>query len=81
MSLLVSRNAPAAAVYYEQARASGADKSIWAFQKAYCYDGPLCLDDQAIAALKDSERRDPLAASLKAALIEMYWRRAGSRRP
>ena len=72
VSLLVSRNAPAAAVYYEQARASGADKSIWAFQKAYCYDGPLCLYDQAIAALKDSERRDPLAASLKAALIEMY---------
>jgi TolB-like protein len=71
VSMLVRRDLVAGEKWYECARAAGADMSLWAFQKAYCYDAPLGKFDDAIAKLQEAERQDPLNESLKAALIEM----------
>jgi TolB-like protein len=72
ISLLVHRDAAASAAYYEQSRAAGIDLSVWAYNKAYLLDGPLGRFDRAITVLNEAERRDPLAPSLKWALMEMY---------
>jgi TolB-like protein len=72
LNMLVDHDAVAAADCYRQARAAGGDLSVWAYLKAYCYDGPLGRFADAIATLKDAEARDPLAVNLKWALIEMY---------
>ena len=72
VSILAMRDAATAAGYYERARQAGVDRSLWAFQKAYCYDGPLGQFDEAIEELREAELRDPLASSVKGALIEMY---------
>jgi len=72
VSILAMRDAATAAGYYERARQAGVDRSLWAFQKAYCYDGPLGQFDEAIEELREAEFRDPLASSVKGALIEMY---------
>ena len=71
LELLINRDRVAAARGYELARATGIDQSFWAFNKAYCYDGPLGRYAEAIAALRDAERKDPLAPNLKWALLEM----------
>jgi tetratricopeptide (TPR) repeat protein len=71
-SLLVHRDAETSARYYEQSRAAGVDLSVWAYNKAYLLDGPLGRFDTAIDVLKEAEARDPLAPSLKWALMEMY---------
>jgi len=70
--MLVKHDPATAADYYERARQAGVDQSLWAFQKAYCYDGPLGRFDAAIEELRDAERNDPLASAVKGALIEMY---------
>jgi len=72
VNMLVKHDPATAADYYERARQAGVDQSLWAFQKAYCYDGPLGRFDAAIEELRDAERNDPLASSVKGALIEMY---------
>jgi TolB-like protein len=71
-SAIVHHDYVAAGSYFERARAAGGDFSIWAFQKAYIHDGPLGHYDEAIAMLKEAERKDPLAPNLRWALIEMY---------
>lgn len=71
VSMLVKRDAATADRYYAQASASGVDLTFLAFQKAYVYCGPLGHFDEAIALLKEAERKDPLALNLKHALIEM----------
>jgi tetratricopeptide (TPR) repeat protein len=70
--MVVKHDAVRSASYYERARAAGVDLSLWAFQKAYLHHGPLGQYDEAISALKEAERMDPLAPNLKHALIEMY---------
>jgi TolB-like protein/Tfp pilus assembly protein PilF len=72
VNMLVKHDPATAADYYERARQAGVDQSLWAFQKAYCYDGPLGRFDAAIEELRDAERNDPLASAVKGALIEMY---------
>jgi TolB-like protein len=72
VKLLIHRDPAASAAFYERARAAGVDLSVWAYNKAYLHDGPLGNYDQAIASLKEAELRDPMAPSLKWALMEMY---------
>jgi len=72
LAIVIQHDAASSISYYERARAAGVDLSLWAFQKAYLYHGPLGQYDKAIAALKEAERMDPLAPNLKHALIEMY---------
>jgi TolB-like protein len=72
VSMLVNHDPAAAADYYERAQRAGVDQSLWAFQKAYCYDAPLGRFDAAIEELRDAERNDPLASAVKGGLIEMY---------
>jgi tetratricopeptide (TPR) repeat protein len=72
VNMLVKHDPATAADYYERARQAGVDQSLWAFQKAFCHDGPLGRFDAAIEELRDAERNDPLASSVKGALIEMY---------
>jgi tetratricopeptide (TPR) repeat protein len=62
----------AAAGYYEQARAAAADLSAWAHNQALLFDGPLGRYDDAIAYLKEAERKDPLAPNVKWTLMYMY---------
>lgn len=71
-AMVIDRDVAAAADYYRRGLEAGADRSLWAFQKAYVLDGPLGRYDDAIAALKDAETRDPLAPNVKQALLEMY---------
>jgi len=68
----VNRDVAAVASFQEQARASGGDLAFWAFHRAFVYCGPLGRYDEAIAALKEAEQKDPLAPNVKHALIEMY---------
>jgi tetratricopeptide (TPR) repeat protein len=72
LAIVMQHDAASSASYYERARAAGVDLSLWAFQKAYLHHGPLGQYDEAIAALREAERMDPLAPNLKHALIEMY---------
>jgi tetratricopeptide (TPR) repeat protein len=62
-----AESAAMAADYYERARRAGVDQSLWAFQKAFCYDGTLGRFDAAIEELRDAARNDPLASSVKGA--------------
>jgi TolB-like protein len=72
VAMLVKRDAATADSYYAQASASGVDLTFLAFQRAFVYYGPLGRFDEAIALLKEAERKDPLALNLKHALIEMH---------
>jgi TolB-like protein/predicted negative regulator of RcsB-dependent stress response len=72
ISTLVHRDFVTAATFYEKARAAGVDQSVWAFNKAYWLHGPLGHFDASIGELEDAERRDPLALTVKFAMIEMY---------
>jgi TolB-like protein len=72
VAMLAKRDAAAAASYYARARAAGGDVAFCGFEMAYCYYGPLGRFDEAIALLKEAERKDPLAPNVKHALIEMY---------
>ena len=72
ISSLVDRNFVDASAYYEKARAAGVDQSVWAFNRAYYFHGPLGNFGTAIEELEDAGRRDPLALNVKFALVEMY---------
>jgi TolB-like protein len=72
ISSLVERNFVDASAYYEKARAAGVDQSVWAFNRAYYFHGPLGNFGTAIEELEDAGRRDPLALNVKFALVEMY---------
>lgn len=72
ISLLIHRDAEASTGYFERSRAAGVDLSVWAYNKAYLLDGPRGRFDTAIQVLKEAEARDPLAPSLKWALMEIY---------
>jgi adenylate cyclase len=72
VALLIHRDAKAAAACYERARAAGVDFSVWAYTTAYMLQGPLGHYEEAIRSLKEAEARDPLAPSLKWALMDMY---------
>jgi len=72
VAMLAKRDAAAAASYYARARAAGGDVAFCGFEMAYCYYGPLGRFDEAIALLQEAERKDPLAPTVKHALIEMY---------
>jgi len=71
MSMLVERDAETARSYYERARAAGVDQSFCAFSKAYLLDGPLGHYDEAIAELREAQKRDPLAPNVQWALVDM----------
>jgi TolB-like protein len=70
MSMMFARDPAAAAIYYERSRAAGADPSIWAYQKAFVFEGPMGRCDEAIALLIAAEAHDPLAPNVKQALID-----------
>ena len=78
ITTLFDRDPAGAHSYYERARAAGTDRFLLAFNLAHHYFGPLGRYDEAIAALKDAEQRDPLAPNLKWVLVGMY---AASGRP
>ena len=72
VEMLVNHDKGCAASYYDRAQVVEGDFGFFAFDKAYLYDGPLGRYEEAIASLKEAARKDPLAAGLKHALIEMY---------
>jgi tetratricopeptide (TPR) repeat protein len=72
LSMLVDRDAAAAARLLEQARAGGAELAVWAFNKAYFLDGPLGRYDEAIADLVEAMRKDPRDQMVRFALADMY---------
>ena len=72
VEMLVNHDKTAAASYYGRAQATDLDFSLCAFEMAFCYYGPFGQYDEAIAALKKAEGKDPLSSTVKYALIEMY---------
>jgi TolB-like protein/tetratricopeptide (TPR) repeat protein len=72
LSMLVDRDAQTAARLFEQARASGAELAVWAFNKAYFLDGPLARYGEAIAYLIEAVRKDPRDQMVRFALADMY---------
>jgi TolB-like protein len=71
-SMLIDRDTTAAAKYFERARTAGVDLSVWAFNKTYFLDALLGQHDDAIPNLTKAKQRDPLAQTVRFALIDMY---------
>jgi TolB-like protein len=71
-SMLVDRDAKAAARYYERARTAGVDQSAWAVNRTYFLDAPLGRYADAIPRLEAVKQRDPLAQTVRFGLIDMY---------
>lgn len=72
ISLVIHRDVAATDAYLQRARKAGGDRALWAYQYAYLLGGPMGRYEEAIAALQDAAKTDPLAPNLKWALIEMY---------
>jgi tetratricopeptide (TPR) repeat protein len=70
--MVIDHDPQGAAEYFERARTAGVDQSAWAFNRAYFIDAPLGRYADAIPRLVAAKQRDPLAQTVRCALIDMY---------